>query len=43
LVPFVAQSKLVFLFKELDAFSFISINLEMNSLEDTFVHIGMDE
>ncbi len=43
LIPFKSQTKFVNMFQDLNEYEFITINLEMNSLEDAFVNIGMDE
>jgi ATP-binding cassette subfamily A (ABC1) protein 3 len=42
-VPFRLQSALKELFSELEDYKDVTISLEMNSLEDAFINIGMDE
>lgn len=43
LIPFHVQSKLSGLFKFLEEIPGIKISMEMNTLEDAFVNIGMEE
>ena len=42
-LPFSQQGKFTDLFYELEKENKISVNLEMNSLEDAFINIGMEE
>ena len=42
-LPFNQENRFTELFGELERDKKISINLEMNSLEDAFVNIGMEE
>ena len=42
-LPFVMRPKFSDLFTQLEQDKSLSINLEMNSLEDAFINIGMDE
>ena len=42
-LPFSSKEKFYDLFRELEKDSRFQINLEMNTLEDAFVNIGMDE
>lgn len=42
-LPFEMRPKFSDLFTQLEQDRSLSINLEMNSLEDAFINIGMDE
>jgi ATP-binding cassette subfamily A (ABC1) protein 3 len=43
LIPFSASRKLLPLFKLLELIPGLTISMEMNTLEDAFVNIGMEE
>ncbi|EAR92762.2 ABC transporter family protein (macronuclear) [Tetrahymena thermophila SB210] len=43
LIPFSAQACFAELFHSLEKYEHINVDLEMNSLEDAFINIGMDE
>jgi len=43
LIPFEEQSKFPSLFRELEKIKNIRISMQMNSLEDTYVNIGLKE
>lgn len=42
-VPFSEREKLIPIFQKIEREQDVEVNLEMNSLEDAFVNIGMDE